>query len=290
MASPNKNLPPEGHSPLVQFSDLPLGENKRRSVLRSSHTLLLWIQHGEGSLQLDESAYDLQPDAWVFLGPYQPFSIFGASQLVGHALYFHYDFFCLEAHGAELGCNEVLFSCPYRSPLVKPSRAALSDMSWLMNSIHREVLSSDVSSDALLVSYIRSLLVIATREKLSSESADESEISPDNVTINKLQRLINEYYKEKSTLREYSELLAVSPRALERLMKLRWEKSLGQVIQERLIIEAKRELYMTNKPIKVIAHELGFNDQYYFSRFFKKCTNVSPMRYREEVGVDKGRT
>ena len=59
------------------------------------------------------------------------------------------------------------------------------------------------------------------------------------------------------------------------------------MIHERIIIEAKRELYLTNKTVKEIAYELGFSDEFYFSRFFKNNTEVSPQLYREKVGADR---
>ena len=49
---------------------------------------------------------------------------------------------------------------------------------------------------------------------------------------------------------------------------------------ERIIIKAKRELYLTKKPIKEIACELGYEDEYYFSRFFKSGADVLPQLYR----------
>jgi len=54
------------------------------------------------------------------------------------------------------------------------------------------------------------------------------------------------------------------------------------------VIEAKRELYLTSKPVKAIAYELGFDDEYYFSRFFKANASVSPQLYRSTVGFAKG--
>jgi AraC family transcriptional activator of pobA len=56
------------------------------------------------------------------------------------------------------------------------------------------------------------------------------------------------------------------------------------MISERIIIEAKRELYLTSKPVKEIAFDLGFHDEFYFSRFFKMNADVSPQRYRNTVG------
>ena len=72
--------------------------------------------------------------------------------------------------------------------------------------------------------------------------------------------------------------------------KAHFNKTLTDLIAERIIIEAKRELYLTNKSIKEIAYELGYNDEYYFSRFFKKNADVSPQLYRETVGFDKAST
>jgi len=49
-------------------------------------------------------------------------------------------------------------------------------------------------------------------------------------------------------------------------------------------MEAKRDLYLTSKSVKEIAHALGFRDEHYFSRFFKKNAYVSPQTYRAKVG------
>ena len=59
------------------------------------------------------------------------------------------------------------------------------------------------------------------------------------------------------------------------------------MISERIMIEAKRELYLTNKPVKEIAYQLGYDDEYYFSRFFKINADVSPQLYRETVGFGR---
>jgi AraC family transcriptional regulator, transcriptional activator of pobA len=56
---------------------------------------------------------------------------------------------------------------------------------------------------------------------------------------------------------------------------------------KRIIIKAKRELYLTNQSVKEVACELGYNDEYHFSRFFKKSVNISRQAYRETVGFGK---
>jgi AraC family transcriptional regulator, transcriptional activator of pobA len=78
--------------------------------------------------------------------------------------------------------------------------------------------------------------------------------------------------------------LNISPKALGKITRNHFNKTLTNMIAERIIIEAKRELYLTSKPVKSIAYELGFNDEFYFSRFFKNNAEVSPQLYRDTVG------
>jgi YesN/AraC family two-component response regulator len=61
----------------------------------------------------------------------------------------------------------------------------------------------------------------------------------------------------------------------------------SKLINERILIEAKRELYLTNKSVKEISIELGYNDEHYFSRFFRKNTSITAQKYRETVGFGK---
>lgn len=80
----------------------------------------------------------------------------------------------------------------------------------------------------------------------------------------------------------------MTPNALAKLTKSHFNKTLTDLIAERIVIEAKRELYLTDKTVKEIAYELGYEDEYYFSRFFKNRSEVSPQLYREMVGFAKG--
>ena len=81
--------------------------------------------------------------------------------------------------------------------------------------------------------------------------------------------------------------LNIRPVTMQKLAKITknyFNKTLTDLIAERIIIEAKRELYLTSKTVKEIAHGLGYQDEYYFSRFFKANADVSPQLYRETVG------
>jgi AraC-like DNA-binding protein len=61
------------------------------------------------------------------------------------------------------------------------------------------------------------------------------------------------------------------------------KKSPLEIIRERLISEAKRLLFYSDKSIKEIAYELGFEDAAHFSKFFKNYTNQNPSNVRKTL-------
>ena len=108
--------------------------------------------------------------------------------------------------------------------------------------------------------------------------------------MQKLKDAIEENFKLKHSPAEYADLLYISPKALAKITKTHFNKTPSSLINERIIIEAKRELYLTDKTVKEIAYELGYEDEYYFSRFFKVNADISPQLYRDSVGFAKGIT
>jgi YesN/AraC family two-component response regulator len=107
------------------------------------------------------------------------------------------------------------------------------------------------------------------------------------VILQNLKEAIEKDFRSKHTPQDYAVQLNISPNALAKITKAHFNMTLTNLIAERIIIEAKRELYLTNKSIKEVAYELGYDDEYYFSRFFKKNVNISPQTYRETVGFGK---
>jgi AraC-like DNA-binding protein len=76
-------------------------------------------------------------------------------------------------------------------------------------------------------------------------------------------------------------MLNKSPKTLSNLFKKYNEKSPLQVIQNRTILEARRLLRYSDKSIKEIAYEIGYEDIQSFSRFFKKVEGISPSDFKK---------
>lgn len=159
----------------------------------------------------------------------------------------------------------------------------------LIEQMKTEILNPELAQSELLISYLKIFLINASRLKTGQQRDAKAAIAErkEPFILQALKTAIEENYKTKHSASDYAELLNISPKALAKITKTHLNKTLTSLISERIIIEAKRELYLTNKPVKQIAYDLGYEDEYYFSRFFKTGTDVSPQTYRDTVGFDR---
>jgi AraC-like DNA-binding protein len=73
----------------------------------------------------------------------------------------------------------------------------------------------------------------------------------------------------------------MTPKTLGRIVRENLGTTLTDLIRNRILIHAKWQLLHTLRPVKEISRELGFSDELYFSRLFKKATGYSPTFFRE---------
>lgn len=83
---------------------------------------------------------------------------------------------------------------------------------------------------------------------------------------------------------QYADLLNISTYQLNAITKASVGKSVSELINEQIILEAKRHLLATPNQVKDIADHLGYEDFSYFIRFFRKHTGYSPEAFRKKFG------
>jgi len=81
---------------------------------------------------------------------------------------------------------------------------------------------------------------------------------------------------------EYAKRLTVSTPYLNECVKNATGHSVSYHIQQRIVLEAKRLLYHSNRSVKEIATELGYDDHSYFIRLFAKVAGMTPMAFRNK--------
>ena len=90
-------------------------------------------------------------------------------------------------------------------------------------------------------------------------------------------------FRKTSSVREYAELLHVTPAHLSESVRLETGSAAGDVIRRRLLLEAKRLLLHSELTVSEIAFDLGFEDSSYFSRFVRRGVGFSPVDFRNEI-------
>jgi len=259
-------------------------------VQRLNYYSIILITDGSGLLKADFSEYKFSTHSLLCFSPYQPF-LLETEKVKGVVINFHPDFFCIHKHHDEVACHGVLFNNIYQPPFTEIDRESAKTFEMILDQIKTEMQNPALAQYELLISYLKIFLITATRIKTKNLPS-----VPKNVTDKKepfiLQNLkdaIERNFKTMHSASHYADMLHLTPKALGKIAKTHFNKTLTELISERIIIEAKRELYITNKAVKEIAYELGYEDEYYFSRFFKANAEISPQVYRDTVGFDRGK-
>jgi AraC family transcriptional regulator, transcriptional activator of pobA len=254
-------------------------------VQRNNYYALIWVTEGIGKVKVDFTEYDLRNNSLFSFAPYQPF-LFTAKTIKGIAIYFHPDFFCIYKHQSEAPC---LFNNIYQLPYTHINTATTTALHTLIDRMAFELKNPVLDQHEVLVSYLKIFLITISR--LKTEQQPEIQLSTTDqkepLILQTLKDTIERDFKEKHSASEYAKALNISAKALAKITKNHFNRTITEMISERIIIEAKRELYLTSKPVKEIAYELGYEDEHYFSRFFKTNVDISPQLYRETVGFGR---
>ncbi|MCL7942939.1 helix-turn-helix domain-containing protein [Marinobacter sp. ATCH36] len=131
---------------------------------------------------------------------------------------------------------------------------------------------------------VQALAVFIFRQKIKQKGAardfnvrtsDQSE-----TLLQQYQDLVNVRYAEQPTVTELALELGTTGARLNTVCRRLVNKSALQVIHERVVLQAKRELTYTSMTISQISDSLGFSEAPYFTRFFKRETGQTPKTFR----------
>jgi len=253
-------------------------------VQLSQYSIIL-IHKGEGIYRADFASFNFSSPTILFSTPLQTISIDQSKNIEYTVILFHGDFYCIEAHREEVACNGLLFNNIYLEPSIIISEQQHNDFCKLVQNLEEELMDPD-SSEMILKSYLQVILAKCSTAKLRTQQKD-TVVSAKDEKMEQFRILLDEKYLFLHKPNDYAEILSISPNALTKKSIKYFGKTPSQLIQDRLILEAKKLLHLTTLSIKEIAYQLQFNDEYYFSRFFKKCTQISPQAFRNKGGISR---
>ncbi|MBK5279773.1 MAG: helix-turn-helix domain-containing protein [Bacteroidia bacterium] len=247
--------------------------------LRVSHrhdfyTFIL-VTSGEGSHDIDFQRHDLISGRLFLIAPGQVHAWVELNKVRGFVVLFTDSFMAL-AKGRKMMSEWPLFR-PHLPTHFDLMAEELNVWNEEFLRIEEEVLRNDEYSRDTIFYSISLLMVRATRLSLGTQ---RKKVVFSHDFLFKLQELIEENYLELKMPKQYAEKMNVTANYLNTLCKKKSGKSVGELIRQRILLEAKRLLTHTNLSVSEIAFKLNFQDNSYFGRFFKKYVGLTPDNFR----------
>ena len=267
---------------LIQLND----DNYFKSLKSFNCYKLILIRKGKGQVTFDVVRYDFSENCLIRFPIYQPFQIEANGPLDGVLLQFHPDFFWNQRYQMESTCKQVLFKSINEVPLIKISKPEMDQLLYPLDHLVSELKSDRLGRYDITIAWVKIFMVYASRIKMEKGKINSATLSEAHYIIRKLIDAVEQHFQHKHRPADYAKLLNVTVKTLNRTAKQHLAKTVSDMISERIITQAKHELFLNDKPIKEIALELGFHDVAYFSRVFKVQTGVSPDGYRKSLVKD----
>jgi AraC family transcriptional activator of pobA len=247
-----------------------------RGILDKGKETINTIVYNMGDSQevvIDNIKYTMPGDCVLPLVANQHFIFDQPEDLV--AWQFNRDFYCIADHDAEVGCVGFLFygiEHPLFIPLSGEDRKGISA---LEAQCIEEMGIADKMQGEMLRTILKRLIIKVTR-LAKSQTENYQQFAEDKMDIvRKFNLYLEANFRTEHEVQFYAQALNRSPKTLTNLFSLYNYPPPSKLIQRRIILEAKRYLYYTDKSAKEVAAELGFMNAAHFSRFFKAGAGVN---------------
>lgn len=254
---------------------------------------IIWLKNGSGVHHIDTTSYPYNGSVLFLLSPGQIHQLQQSENAEGYVIRFLPAIFGDVASIHDFILSTQLFDNVQASPLLKVPVTQFNVIEDLFLKISIEYNGHENDKEQILGAYLKILMTQIARLKRQQEISQRYEMDTGFTLFRNYKLAIEKHYTAIHLVRGYADLLHVQPRLLNTVARKYAGKSAGELITERILLEAKRYLYHNLESVKEIAFALGFEDPAYFTRLFKKHTGLSPIEYRFNAtgtGIESSRT
>jgi AraC-like DNA-binding protein len=242
---------------------------------------IAWNKGQQQPVSIDGTDHPFKPQTLLPIMFNQAFQFERPKDII--AWQFNREFYCIIDHDVEVSCVGFVFGL--HNHFISLNKEEQQKLDLLLSMCIAEMNTADLIQHEMLLVLLKRLIVNVTR---MARKESFSEPVPDDKynLMRKFNLVVEAHFRTQHAVSYYAERLNKSPKTLSNLFALQGT-SPSQIIQERILIEARRLLSYTGKSAKEIAYELGFEDAAYFSAYFKKHTDQSPLEFRNQLSKPK---
>jgi AraC family transcriptional activator of pobA len=240
--------------------------------------IILFISQGTGSHTIDFKQYEVKPNMVFFMIPGQVHSWDLSDDADGFVIFFTSEFYLKEFPQRKL-FRYPFFNALLHKPLLYLSQTEESLPLQIIGLLRQEALQQELMKYEMLGRYLDILLIKLTRI-YQSHRTEIIVQAGELAQLQTLENLIDQHYKEHLPVNYYADQLHVTAKQLNETCKQSLGKTTKALIQKRTLLEAQRLLVHSDLTSSQIAAELGYFDNTYFFRFFRKHTGCTPEQFR----------
>ncbi len=249
---------------------------------RNDYQAIIWINTGRGTHLIDDQLYDVEPNTFMLVTKDQMHAFNPKSGTLGCSIRFSDSF--MDSATYHSTCKYSLFNNLTVNSVLKVNETEKPAFEMLALQLLNEYEKEDEFGKFGIIRHLLEALILKLDQlKKRQFTRQYNTNSPTYLIFQRFNFELEKYFKTDHDVASYSARLNISHRKLSDVLKLFVGKSTLEVIQERIVTEAKRSLMYSGQTIQEIAFELGFEDPFYFSKVFKKVTGQAPKAFRVKL-------
>lgn len=255
------------------------GNDLKQDLHRHDFFFILLLQNGSGSHEIDFTPYQVLDNSIFFLRPGQVHQLELNAVCTGYLMEFNNGFY----HPKEKSSSQRLRKASTKN-YCKLEVNRFEKLQNILSYIFQEYTGKEEGYLDIIKANLEIFFIEFVRQSSNSNSISTDASS---YTQERFEEFLDHLEKHITTYKQvsqYTGLMSLSTYQLNEITNAAVGKTSSKLINEHIILEAKRYLLATPNQIKDIADHLGYEDVSYFIRFFKKHTGHSPEAFRHEQG------
>lgn len=259
---------------------MPLEHSREiQSIKHSQYNYeIIWLQEGSGIHTVNHTCYQLLPGRVYCAIPGQRHQLQIDAGSKGYIVAFTDSLLLCHYNEYSSFQEEKFFQLLIQNAGLSIDAGVAEDMQDIILLLVKETKNKIAMSTELAIKYLRIFLIHLQRQ------LDPCPVSlpKNNSLVRRFQWLLENNFREKKAVTQYAKDLFVTPNHLNRVLKEFTGFPARQLIQQRIIREAKKKACERGATMKEIAYDLGFTDMAHFSKYFKNSSGINFSSFKKE--------